>query len=812
MNNISGIHISIQGIVQGVGFRPFVFGLANRLNINGWVQNTSSGVEIEAVGDNKSLHLFNQSLKTEAPPLALIESIQTESCEPNHYTKFEILQSKIIPNAFQPISPDICTCDDCLEELFDEQDRRFLYPFINCTNCGPRFTIINNVPYDRPNTTMAEFKMCLDCLSEYNNPEDRRFHAQPVACPVCGPHIQLVDSDARDISGSEFNFILHGKNIHNKSIKPLVAVQKMLAEGKIIAIKGLGGFHLACDALNDNAVNTLRNRKLRVDKPFAVMIADIRLLSNYCILDSNLKTLLESRERPIVILPRKESCEISIDVAPFQNTIGMMLPYTPLHYLLFNKYDGINSKFNFPLALVMTSGNISEEPISIDNQEAMKKLSGIADAFLIHDRDINTRCDDSVFQIFVNTKFKSNDSKATNSRNLFPIRRSRGFAPFPLLLPNEAVDIVATGAELKNTFCLTRGRYAFISQHIGDIENYETLQSFEHGIDYYENLFKIHPEIIAFDLHPDYLSTRYALERAEYQKLKSVGVQHHHAHIASCMADNGLSGNEKVIGICFDGTGYGDDKTIWGGEFLFADYSEYNRVAHLRYTPLPGGDKAIREPWRTALSWLKTVNIPWNENLPPVQHLCKNSFGKNQLFNVIENQIESGINAPITSSIGRLFDAVSSLIGVRQVVNYEAQAAIELENICDPVENGFYEIKISNPHANDQDFLWEPIIIDPAPMLIAITDDLLNNIPRSKISARFHNSMARMVLEMSRILCTGLNSNLVAISGGVWQNLTLLEKSVNLLLGENLELLIHRKVPANDGGISLGQAVIAANK
>jgi len=812
MYSVSGAHISIQGIVQGVGFRPFVYGLANRLNITGWVQNTSSGVEIEAVGETESLDLFCASLKTEAPPLALIESIKIEHCEPDHYSKFEIVHSKIIPNAFQPISPDICTCDDCLKELFDENDRRFLYPFINCTNCGPRFTIINDVPYDRPNTTMAEFQMCPDCLSEYNNPEDRRFHAQPVACPVCGPHIQLVDSNNTHITNSQINFNLPGNLEINRSIKSLVSAQKMLADGKIIAIKGLGGFHLACNALNLDAVNELRARKLRVDKPFAVMMADIRLISKYCKLDSRSRNLLESRERPIVILPRERDCEISTEVAPFQNTIGIMLPYTPLHYLLFSGINSQNSTNNIPPALVMTSGNISEEPISIDNNEAIKDLSNIADAFLIHNRDINTRCDDSVFQIYINPKFTIQKTNQKNLSFTYPVRRSRGYAPYPLLLPFDLNQVLATGAELKNTFCITRERYAFISQHIGDIENFETFCSFESGIDYYEKLFKINPEIIAYDLHPDYLSTRYALERAEANNLESIGVQHHHAHIASCMADNGLTGEEKVIGISFDGTGYGDDKTIWGGEFLFSSYSEYERIAHLRYTPLPGGDKAIKEPWRIGLSWLRTAGLAWDENLPPVKHIIRNPSHNEQLLQVIEHQIDAGVNAPLTSSVGRLFDSVASIIGIREIVNYEAQAAIELENLCDPKEKGLYPLSIYHAGENEQDLHSSPLIIDPTPMLKAIIDDLFAEIPSSIISARFHNSLAFMVLEVSLILRKVLNSNLIALSGGVWQNLTLLEKTINILIRENFELLIHRRVPPNDGGISLGQAVIASKQ
>ncbi len=591
MNSVlSGKRIHITGVVQGVGFRPFVYGLAARYGLLGWVCNTSAGVDIEVDGPSEVLGQFVTALSTEAPPLAKIDSIEVADIASNGFSAFEIRHSIARPDDFMPISPDIALCDDCRRELFDPSDRRYLYPFINCTNCGPRFTIIKDIPYDRPFTTMVDFVMCEDCAKEYADPLNRRFHAQPVACPKCGPKVWIVDKEI----GKQGN-----KANQRFGESAIQEVRDRLAQGQIVAIKGLGGFHLACDAMNDEVVKTLRDRKGRVDKPFALMAANVEAIESFCEVSREERTLLESKEKPIVLLRRKVNSPISAHVAPGQSTLGVMLPYTPIHELLLT--DGNQSpvtnhslpitSYQLPIALVMTSGNFSEEPIATDNDDALNRLSALADAFLLHDRDIHVRCDDSVVRVFEGQEL--------------PIRRSRGYAPYPVKLSFNVPPILAAGGELKNTFCVTRNNYAFLSHHIGDLENFETLKSFEDGVDHFERLFRIKPEVIAYDLHPNYLATRYALDRAEKQGLRAIGVQHHHAHIAACMAENGLSGNRPVIGVAFDGTGYGTDGAIWGGEFLIVDYRGFERAAQLDYVPLPGGDVATKNVYRIALSYLQ---------------------------------------------------------------------------------------------------------------------------------------------------------------------------------------------------------------
>jgi len=518
MSELRKGRLHITGIVQGVGFRPFVYGLATRYDLNGWVRNSSAGVDIEVDGTQETLDKFIGALKTGLPPLARVDTFQVDFEAPGLFTTFEIIQSEAVAGAFQPISPDVSICPDCLRELFDPTNRRYRYPFINCTNCGPRFTIITDIPYDRPNTTMAPFEMCSDCAAEYQDPLDRRFHAQPVACPVCGPKVWLEII----VQGTE------GKQ-QKQGDDAILDARQLLAEGKILAVKGLGGFHLACDATNAEAVDELRRRKLRVDKPFALMMPDLTTVEQHCIISPQERKLLESRQRPIVLMEWKPNSPIAAGIAPGQHNLGVMLPYTPLHYLLLH---GDDLPFH---ALVMTSGNLSEEPIATDNNEAHERLSILADAFLMHDRDIHIRCDDSVVREF--------------EKKIYYLRRSRGYAPDSLELPFDVPPILATGPDLKNTFCLARDRYAFLSHHIGDMENYETLRSFEDGITHFERLFRIHPEAIAYDLHPNYLSTRYALERAQSENLPTCGVQHHHAHIAACMADNGLIGDCQVIGV-----------------------------------------------------------------------------------------------------------------------------------------------------------------------------------------------------------------------------------------------------------------------
>jgi hydrogenase maturation protein HypF len=757
MSDLQGARIFISGIVQGVGFRPFVYALAQRYNLTGWVRNTSAGVDIEVDGDPEQLAAFVAAIRQEAPPLAYIDRMEVDDRPANGFSEFEIRHSEPIPNAFQPISPDVSLCDDCRRELFDPSDRRYRYPFINCTNCGPRFTIIKDIPYDRPKTTMAPFEMCPECRFEYEDPADRRFHAQPVACPVCGPQIWL------EVEGSRLG----------EREEALRLARRMLREGKIVAVRGLGGFHLACDAANSEAVEELRRRKFRVDKAFAVMMPDVASIESQCQLNPPEIELLTSSARPVVILERRLGSDISPAVAPGQSTLGVMLPYTPLHELLLEPEPG------YPRALVMTSGNLSEEPIATGNQEARKRLADLADAFLLHDRDIHVRCDDSVYRVFRSDRY--------------PIRRSRGYAPYPVPLPWEAPSLLATGPELKNTFCLTRDKYAFVSHHIGDMENYETLQSFQDGIEHFERLFRIQPTAIAYDLHPNYMATRYALDRAQARGLPGYGVQHHHAHIAACMADNRLK-EGVVIGFAFDGTGYGEDGAIWGGEVLLADYVEYERSYHLEYIPMPGGEAAIRQPWRLALAWLRAAGLVWDEGLAPA---AAASLSERQ---IIDSMLEGDVNAPQTSSLGRLFDAVAALSGGRQVVNYEAQAAIEFEAALDPGEKGHYQFEVDDS------------VIQVVPVIRQVVADVQAGVRLPVISARFHNGLAALVLQLADHLRNVHGVERVALSGGVWQNMVLLRLASRSLQQEGFEVLTHRRVPTNDGGVALGQAAVAARR
>lgn len=790
MSDLRGSRIHVKGIVQGVGFRPFVYGLAKRHGLSGWVRNTSAGVDIEVEGPAAALVAFTEALERDAPPLARIDGVEVAEQTANGFTTFEIVDSQPVDGAFQPISPDVTICDDCLRELFDPADRRYRYPFTNCTNCGPRFTIIQDVPYDRPQTTMSPFPMCEACAAEYHDPLDRRFHAQPVACPQCGPHVWLEASPRS--KGATFE-----RRAKEEAVQE---ARRLLAEECVVAIKGLGGFHLACDATNEAAVQRLRRRKQRADKPLAIMMADLAAVREHCYVGEAEEKLLLSAARPIVILRRRPTSAIVPTVAPRQDTLGVMLPYTPLHHLLLA--PAADREGPVAGALVMTSGNVSEEPIAYRNDEAMERLAPLADAFLLHDRAIHVRCDDSVVQELP-AGLKTPDNRDLSPAAPYILRRSRGYAPNPLPLPWEGPPLLAAGAELKNTFCLTRERYAFLSQHVGDLENYETLRAFEEGVDHFERLFRVRPEAVAYDLHPNYLATRYALARAEREGLPAVGVQHHHAHVAACMADNGLSGERPVIGVSFDGTGYGDDGAIWGGEFLLTDYDGYERAAHLAYVPLAGGDRAIREPWRMALAWLRQSGLPWEQALFPIRHA--HSLTKERgpyVLDVLEQQLATGLNAPPTSSMGRLFDAVAALAGVRQTVHYEAQAAIELEALArkQPGENGSYPFAI------------EIGVIDPRPLIAAVTKDVKAGVDQGVIAARFHNGVAQMVVEMCGHLRRAYALEEVAMSGGVWQNTVLLERTVKALRAKGFTVYLHRQAPANDGGLALGQAAVAARR
>jgi hydrogenase maturation protein HypF len=752
----SGLKVWVRGIVQGVGFRPFIFTLAERLHLTGWVKNTSAGVEIEVYGAQPDLDAFLVQLKGSPPPLARIDQVEVSQInDRNGYTMFQIIESQSSPGDFLPVSPDVAICPDCTRELFDPLNRRYRYPFINCTNCGPRFSIVRDIPYDRPRTTMANFQLCPDCQEEYENPRDRRFHAQPVACPACGPQVTYESSGDRLALGEP----------------ALQMAREALQQGKILAVKGLGGFHLACDASSPSALAELRRRKQRSDKPFALMAFDLQTVREHCEVSKEEAALLTSRQAPVVLLNRKQSSPIVPAAAPGQGTLGFMLPYTPLHLLLLEPYPG------YPDVLVMTSGNLSEEPIAYEDGDAVERLGPLADGFLLHNRPIHMRVDDSV-------------ACTAQSRPYF-VRRSRGYAPDPLPLPVDCLPLLAAGPELKNTFALARDRYAFVSHHIGDMENYETLRSFEEGIAHYERLFRIEPQVIACDMHPNYLATRYAIQRSEKEGLPLIKVQHHHAHMAACLAENGWTSAEPVIGLSFDGTGYGSDGAIWGGEVLVGGYTGYQRRFHLDYVPLPGGDAGVRKPARMALAHLWAAGIDWEPDLPPVSFFCAEDR------TILKTQLERKINTPLTSSMGRLFDAASALVGVRQSATYEGQAAIELEAITDPSEMGYYSIEIHEDLISPA-FLWQSML-----------DDWRSGTSTPIIAARFHNSITRMALDVCQTIRRESGCQAVALSGGVWQNRFLLERAAAELSASGFQVLLHRWLPPNDGCIAYGQVMAA---
>ncbi len=753
--------IVVQGIVQGVGFRPFVYGQALQFNLVGFVLNDSSGVTIEVEGERAALATFERALHEQAPSLSRIDSVAVEDVAPRGDRAFVITQSTAGAERRALISADTATCADCLRELYDPADRRYHYPFINCTNCGPRFTIVQDVPYDRDKTTMRSFPMCLACRAEYDNPLDRRFHAQPNACPVCGPHVQLLETKGRDVAVDD----------------PIVTAAQHLAAGMILALKGLGGYHLACDALNAAAVARLRQRKQREVKPFALMAPDLGTIGHLCDMDDAEANLLTSRRRPIVLLQQRSNKLIAPEVAPGATTLGIMLPYTPLHHLLlaaFAKEVGSDR----PAVLVMTSGNVSDEPIAYDDDDAQTRLATIADAFLTHNRAIHMRCDDSVTRL------------TTGNEQI--IRRSRGYAPEPIPLSFACpVPLLACGGQLKNTFCLAKDRQAFVSHHIGDLHNLETLSSLREGIEHFERLFGIQPAAVAYDLHPEYLATKVALDLDLPQ---NIGVQHHHAHIASVLAEHGVV--EPVIGVAADGTGYGTDGAIWGCEVLVADLVQFERRAHLSYVPLPGGEQAVRQPWRMAAVYLhQAYGDAWTTLDIPFVRQC--DLGR---WRPLAQMITRGINSPPTSSLGRLFDAVAALLGIRQSVLYEGQAAIELEMLAEPSTRGY-------PFALG---VGTPATLDVAPLIGAIVADLRQGVAIPHIASRFHRTVADMLAEMCRQVRAQTGLHVVALSGGVFQNRVLLEQLVARLEEWEFRVLINRRVPCNDGGLSLGQAAIAA--
>jgi hydrogenase maturation protein HypF len=769
-------YISVKGVVQGVGFRPFVYGLATRHHLHGWVCNTSGGVEILVEGERADLEQFIRSLDAEKPALAQIESLQIEEAPTDLSSSFEIRESHDVPSAYQPLSADLAICPDCERELFNPKDRRYLYPFISCAHCGPRFTIIRDIPYDRLNTTMDEFPMCDRCRTEFVDPQNRRFHAQPIACPDCGPFVELRETHSQ--------FPTADPRVASIEIRTsaILKARRLLREGYIVAIKGLGGFHLACDASNPYTLAELRDRKGRVDKPFAVMAANLIAVVSVCEMSWEEQRLLTGREMPIVLLRKRkqtalQSYRVSELVAPNLDTLGVMLPHTPLHHLLLNQTDPILAREPVPPILVMTSSNFSEEPIATDNQDALQRLSPLADAFLLHGRDIHIRSDDSIVKV--------------DKENTIYLRRSRGYAPYPVRLPFEAKPTLAVGSEVKNTFCLTRDRYAFLSHHIGDMGNAETHRSFEQGIRHLSHIFRVQPEIIAHDLHPDYFTTQYARRSTGLH----IGVQHHHAHIVSCMVDNGLD-DRRLIGLSFDGTGYGTDGMTWGGEVLVASFADFERFAHLEYLPLPGSKAAIRAPWRIAAGYAHILGIEV-DNLPFLQNIDK------QALHSLRRQIDKELNSPLTSSMGRLFDAVASLIGVRNDVTYEAQAVIEMEALSKP----FISTAHPYPYFIDQTIDGRTIRVHE--LFQGILEEVHASIPIGQIGANFHKTIANMAINICQCAreATGLNE--VALSGGVWQNQILLELVRQCLQQAEFTVYFHKKVPTNDGGLSLGQAVVA---
>ncbi|HEX9022802.1 MAG TPA: carbamoyltransferase HypF [Geobacteraceae bacterium] len=751
----SRIHIEIEGIVQGVGFRPFIFRLAGTHGINGWVLNNSGGVIIEAEGEEANVSAFLRDISAQTPPLAVITAIKSDGVPPQGDRGFVIRPSAGGTNRAQ-ISPDCDVCDDCLRELFDPADRRYLYPFINCTNCGPRYSIITGIPYDRPYTTMAPFPMCDACRAEYENPADRRFHAQPVACPACGPGLKLLDAAGKTVEG-----------------EPLAEALDLLRGGGILAVKGIGGYHLAVDACNDAAVMELRRRKQRDEKPFAMMAPDLQAIASFARFDDREGRILLGPERPIVLLPKLEGHPIAPLVAPANGYFGVMLPGSPLHHLLLRD--------NFT-ALIMTSGNISDEPISYRDDETRERLKDIADLFLAHNREIHTRADDSVIRVF-------------QGNPLF-LRRSRGYVPRSVKLPAAQPSVLAVGAELKAAICLTREDRAFMSQHIGDLKNAATLLSLEEATAHLERILEITPEAVAHDLHPDYLSSVYA---AGLHGVPLVPVQHHHAHMAACMAENGLE--KETLGVVFDGIGYGLDGTIWGGEFLLGDFRTFRRAAHFRTVPMPGGDAAVKEPLRMVISYLHDVCGNDFYNLP-VPCLAEVTERDRKLF---QKMLERGINSPLTSSCGRLFDAVAAMIGLRSRISYEGQAAIELEALAEEVDTDtIYPYSIASS-AGD-------LVLDMRLMIRGIVHDLKLEEPRSAIARRFHNTVARATADVCEKIREREGVNRVVLSGGSFQNKLLSEGVCSDLLSRGFEVFTHRLVPPNDGGLALGQAVIAGQQ
>lgn len=743
-------YVVVKGIVQGVGFRPFVYKIATENKLNGWVNNTSEGVYIDVEGDEKNIEIFLDKLENHAPPLSQINEVIIENKVLICYKDFTIKISENNNYSITLISPDVATCDECRDDILDKNNRRYKYPFTNCTNCGPRFSIIKELPYDRPMTTMKEFKMCEKCKEEYENPLDRRFHAQPNACAECGPKVWLTDKNGNEIFIDE----------------PINEAKRLIKEGNIIAIKGLGGFHIVCDGKNEKAIDTLRKRKLRPSKPLALMMKDINIVEKYCNVNQKENEILQGIKKPIVLLDKNNDL-LPNNIAPNNKKLGVMLPYTPLHYLLFDKDLE---------CLVMTSANVSGLPIVYKNDEALKDLNNIVDYFLFHNREIHIPVDDSVVKVLLDKEIV--------------IRRSRGYAPVPIKY-EKMEEILATGADLKNTFTISKEGYLFTSQYIGDLDNLENYNNYEHNINHFKSIYNIKPKVIAHDMHPNFLSTEYANNK-DVTKIK---VQHHHAHIASCMVENNI--DEKVIGIAFDGTGLGDDNKIWGGEFLICDYLDYKRAAHLNYVKMPGGDYAVKEPYRMALSYLYNLN---KENI----YIDKLSHLNSKNIKAIITMLKNNINCVETCSVGRFFDAVSALLGFNEKISFEGEAAIYLESIANKDVNKCYKYEIKNNE--------DKLVINTNEIIKGILNDIENKVDKSIISMKFHNTIISFSIDVCKQLSIKHNIDKVALSGGVFNNEILLKGIYNRLLKDNFKVYIHSSIPCNDGGISLGQIAIANKK
>jgi hydrogenase maturation protein HypF len=748
------LKISIGGIVQGVGFRPFIYRLARKHNLTGYVLNNPEGVEIEAEGRLDNVSAFLPSIVQERPPRARIDTISAYFQDNLHDDRFVIKDSDRSTGRTVLVSPDIATCPDCLRELRSAGDRRCRYPFINCTNCGPRYTIIADIPYDRVNTTMHAFRLCPDCQKEYLDPLDRRFHAEPNACWICGPRVDLKDESGASVNCAD----------------PIESAISALHRGMVVAVKGLGGFHLAVDAMNENAVRLLRSRKHREEKPLAIMARDIEAVMSFAVVSDKEEEILLRTERPIVLLRKRAGSAIADSVAPGNRRLGVMLPYTPLHHLL------LDGGFT---ALVMTSANISEEPIAIDIADAKARLGGIVDLYLDHNREILSRCDDSVVRVH-------------DGEMLF-LRRSRGWVPLPRTIELSPPAILACGGHLKNTIALSRRNQVFLSQHVGDLENLPAFEFFKATVDHLERILEVRPEVVAHDMHPDYLSTRFAMDLAIPRK---VGVQHHHAHIASCLGEVGIDG--PVIGFALDGTGYGPDGTIWGCEALIATRASYERVGHLAQVAMPGGEAAVREPWRMALSHLDRA-LDGDLDRIDLEAIIKRDPRE---ISIVRSMLSKGINSPLTSSCGRLFDAVASMCDLRHEVSYEGQAAIELEMTASLDDVEPYTVDIGDEGG--------VLVIRTEPLVAAILTEIEEGRGIATISARFHSWVAHSLLDVAIRLRAEHGIGTVALSGGCFQNEILLRLAVTLLRNHGFTVLANRLVPTNDGGVSFGQVIVAA--